>query len=203
MKTCLKLALPLTLATLLANADQLEFTKNMPLDSKTVAAFNEYALPTYDTYDHKVDVGSWFFSKSAAVTYTRVKPDSTFIGVSGSFTPYSVGIMAMGGYNFLLSPKDILTPAAGLYYNSGIQKKIYPMMGLQYEHAFNNVFSIGADFVTAIKGDFNISVGVPFTFHFGHQKRWEVQLTPWMTHTKKWPVSSNEATLHCSLGYRF
>ena len=203
MKTVyLKLALPLTLATLLANADQLDFTKNLPLDSKTVAAFNEYSLPTYDIYDHRLSMGTNFLGRHAGVTYARVKPNSTFIEVSSFANTYDFGITTMGGYNFLLSPQDILTPAVGLLYYSANSKTLYPLVALGYEHAFNNVFSLGAEVGRIIYRDFNVSLGIPLTFHFGDQKRWDVRLTPVLSHVES-HGSMNIMTINCNLGYRF
>jgi len=142
-------------------------------------------------------------SLGAGVSYTRIKPDSTYIEIATSINPHSVTITAMGGYNFLLSPKDVIRPAAGLAYHAGKIHRIFPVLGVGYEHAFNDTFSLGADAASVINGDFNFAIGTPFTFHFGDLKRWEVRLTPYLVHAETVLFSSNTTALSCSLGYRF
>ena len=146
--------------------------------------------------------GTTFFGRHAGVTYSRVKPDSMFVEVSTFANFCDFGISTMAGYNFLLSPTDILTPAIGLLYYSVSEQQLYPMMALGYEHAFDNVFSIGAELGNIIQRDVNVSLGVPFIFHFGDQKRWDVRLTPVFTHFES-HGSSNILRINCNLGYRF
>ena len=198
-RTCLKLALPLTLATLLANGEELSFTKNLPIESKAMMV-NENPL---SAYDNRVNFGPDIFNKAAGVGYARIKPDSAYVGIGTYVAPRYAVFTAMGGYNFLLSRKDRLTPSAGLGYYAGKSHHIVPLMGLDYEHAFNSFFSVGADVVSVINGDLNFAVSVPFIFHFGSEKRWEVRLAPCLSHSENWLVSNNRTSLNVSMGYRF
>jgi hypothetical protein len=192
----LKLALPMLLATGVANAE-LNFTKHLPMDK---AMMQEHS---FSTYDYRVDFGTNLFNAGAGVSYSHVKPDSKYIGVGTFIGPKAVGLTAIGGYNFLLTPDDILTPAAGMTFYSGKGQKFYPVVAVGYEHAFNDVFSIGADFSSVMNGDFNYTLGVPCTYHFGEQKRWNVRVTPTVIHAQLWFLPVNITTLGVSLGYRF
>jgi hypothetical protein len=197
-RTCFKLALPLTLATLLANAEELSFTKNLPIESKTMMV-NENPL---STYDNRVNFGPDLFNKAVGVGYARIKADSTYIGIGTYIASYGAAFTAMGGYNFLLSPKGRLTPAAGLVYFAGTPY-IFPLAGLYYEHAFNSVFSVGTEVTTIITGNSNVIVTIPFTLHFGAGKRWEVRLAPSLSHIKHSLTDNNRMNFNVSMGYRF
>jgi hypothetical protein len=203
--TYLKLALPMALATLLVNAEELNFTKNLPIDSKTMP-INENLIPAYD---NRINVNPGIITYSGGISYARIKPDSTYIGISTVVNPDYIIVTAMGGYNFSLSPKDRLSPAAGLGHYTGFGRfgssGIFPVVGLEYEHAFNSTFSVGADFASVLirGGDSSFALGVPFTFHFGDEKKWEFRVMPCLRHKQNWPRSDDQIALSGSLGYRF
>lgn len=196
----LNFALPMALATLLANAEELNFTKNLPMDSKTMPV-NENLIPTYD---NRINIGPGLINTPGGISYTRIKPDSTYIGITTFATPYDVIITAVGGYNFLLSAKDRLAPTAG--FGCWVHKygRPFPLVGLEYEHTFNSSFSVGADLACVLVRQYsNFALGIPFIFHFGDQKRWEIRVTPCLRHNQYWPFEKNQITLGGSLGYRF
>ena len=206
-----KLTFPMTLATLLAHADQLNFTKNIPIESE-IKLVNSNPLPIYD---NKLEIGIGLFGLGfeEGVSYSRIKPDSMYFSFGTALHPRIVSVTAMAGYNFRLSEKDTLTPAAGLSYVpvfrpifiifGTIDHRVLPILKVGYEHAFNNIFSLGVDFASLISRDFSYTIGVPFTFHFGSEKRWEVQVTPYMIDGIYWMHHKNKITLNCALGYRF
>ncbi|HUD02214.1 MAG TPA: hypothetical protein VMR37_07785 [Rhabdochlamydiaceae bacterium] len=201
--TFLKLALPMTLATLLANAEPLNPPKNLQIDSKTMMV-NENS-----TFDNRINFGpGGLFNVAAGASYARIKPDSTYIGIATYIDLNRAIVTAMGGYNFLLSEKDKLTPSAGLGCFTGLGRhtgstRIFPVVGLEYEHAFNSVFSVGTELVTVlVPHNSFVSLGVPFTFHFGDQKRWEFRLTP-LVAAQHLPIFIDTVTFSASLGYRF
>jgi hypothetical protein len=107
--------------------------------------------------------------------------------------------MAKGGYNFLLTPKDLLSPFAGFFYYPGRYPHIFAVCGVEYDHAFTDTFSAGVNFSNIISENFNCAIGVPLTVNFGSEKRWEVRLEPVLMHVALW----SSTTVNCSLGYRF
>lgn len=189
----LKVTLPATLATLLANADQLSFTKNLPLDSKLPTHTESIVAP----YENKVSVGL------GGLTYQRTKPDAAYFGIGTAIFRKNVLFTALGGYNFLLSEKDMLTPAVGLGYYADNNHLIIPLVGVAYDHAFNDVISLGADVSSSIGKNLVYSVGIPLTIHFGEQKKWEFRVMPALVHNESNVLPSNSIALGLSFGYRF
>lgn len=188
----LKLTLPAALATTLMNADQLNFTKNLPIDSKLPVAEN-----TIVNYENRINVAL------GALTYERIKPDAAYVGIGTAFYRKGLIVTATGGYNFLLSEKDIIRPMAGLGFYAKSEHLVFPLVGVGYEHAFNNTFTLGLDVASVVIGDFNYTMGVPLMFHFGEQKKWEFRLTPVLIHNEGRFLSNNTTGLGLSLGYRF
>jgi hypothetical protein len=54
-----------------------------------------------------------------------------------------------------------------------------------------------------MNGNFNYTLGVPCTYHFGEQKRWNIRVTPMVVHAQMWFLPINITTLGVSLDYRF
>jgi nitrogen fixation protein len=192
MKNIFLLTLPITLSTILANADQLEFTKSLPIDSKLPVAEN-----TLINYENRINIGM------GGLTYERIKQDAAYVGIGTTIYRNGVVVIAMGGYNFLLSEKDVIRPVAGLGYYTGEKDLIAPLVGVGYEHAFNNTFTLGANVARVLVGDSNYTVSVPVMFHFGEQKKWEFRLIPMVAHNGGPLISFNKTGLGLSLGYRF
>lgn len=195
----LKWTLPMTLATLVASAEQLNFNKNLPLDRKEFI-YNE---PLSPSYDNRISFGTSLYDLRGGVTYEHIKPSSPYVGIGTFADSKRIGITAMGGYNVKLSEKDTLRPAAGICLFPKNKHTILPIVAVGYEHAFNDVFSLGANAASIVNRDFNITVGVPFTFHLGAEKRWNICLTPYFHHTEIGPFSANRTSVNLAFGYRF
>lgn len=197
MNLYLKLILPITLATTVVSAEPLNYEKNLPLDKQK-------ALETsFTTYDNRIRLYANPFIKGAALTYERLKPESAYIGLGTSIYSGPTAIMAKGGYNFLLTPNDLLSPFAGFIYYPGRYHNIFAAWGVEYDHAFTGSFSVGVNFSNIVSENFNCAIGVPFTVNFGPEKRWEVRLEPVLMHVTLWSLPIYSTTVNCSLGYRF
>lgn len=207
MKTAY-LALSLIFATVAAGAEELNFTQNLPIDCKTKLE-NINPLPSYD---HKMNVGLGLFGIENGISYSRVKPASAYFGVGTSFRPLAGSLTVMGGYNFRLSQKDSLTAAAGVVYEPRyrpiflvfgmVDHRLSPALGIGYEHAFNNVFSLGVDVASIIDRYYYYTIGVPCIFHLGATKRWDIRLIP-SIHGDRWDFYYRFLQVSGSIGYRF
>jgi hypothetical protein len=189
----LKLTLPATFATLLASADQLSYTKNLPLDSK-LPSFTDTAVPAYE---NKISIGI------GGLSYQRIKPNAPYVGIWTSIYHKNAFVTALGGYNFLLSEKDILTPAFGFGYYFGNHNAI-PVVGVGYDHTFNDVISLGAEVSSTVGRNLVYTVGIPLTIHFGEQKKWEFRVMPaYLRYGSGLLSNNNSLVLGLSFGYRF
>jgi len=207
MKTAY-LALSLTLATLAVGAEELNFTQNLPIECNGMIE-NETPMPSYD---HKMDIGLGLFGIENGISYSRIKPASAYFGVGTSIRPLAGSLTVMGGYNFRLSQKDTLTAAVGVSYVPRyrpiflvfgmVDHRLFPVAGVGYEHAFNNVFSLGVDFASIIDRYYSYGVGVPFIFHFGATKKWDIRLIP-SINGDRWGLYHHFRQLNGSIGYRF
>lgn len=191
--TLLKWVLPLTLATLIAHADELNFTKNIPPDYKT--KLSEASLPTYD---NRFGFTSNLNHFGGGLFYERIKPESAYIHVGTFGARDTLALAALGGYNFQLSPQDILRPSGGLIFK---KRSISPILAIEYEHSFNPLFSMGATLVSELNDNF--TVGIPCKFHVGSERRWEHTLTPQFGHAQILFFSINQTSISYSVGYRF
>ncbi len=199
---CLKLILPMTALTLFAHADDQIPSINMPLDNKIMMMDKEQQT----FYDNRVSFCFGHFyahTDMGGVVYERLKPDSMYVGIATAVYSKTVGISAVGGYNFLLTPKDRLTPVAGLSYVTGHGHDLFPVLGLHYEREINNVFRVGANFTTLIASDFVYTIGVPLTFAIDSQKRWELQMQPYVVHADSWLFRFTSTGIQGSIAYRF
>jgi hypothetical protein len=197
MDLYLKLILPITLATIVANAEPLNYQKTLPLDK-------QIAIETpFTAYDNRIRLYANPYNKGGALIYERLKPESAYIGFGTSIYYGLTGISATGGYNFLLTPNDLLTPFAGFIYYPGRYNNIFAAWGVEYDHAFTDTFSAGVNFSNIVSENFNYAIGVPFTVNFGPEKRWEVQIEPVLRHATLWSLPIYSTTVNCSLGYRF
>ena len=196
-----KLILPLAVLTLFAYADDALPSLSLPPDNKIMMLDKEHQT----SYDNRVSFGFGYFftNASGGIGYERLKPDSAYVGIATGFYYKTIGIEAFGGYNFSLTPKDRLTPVAGLTYATGRGQDLYPIVGLLYEHEVNNVFKVGANFKTLIASDFAYSLGVPLTFTVDPQRRWEFQMQPYVVHAESWLFRITSMGVQASLGYRF
>lgn len=192
--------LPMTALTLFASADDAIPSLQMPLDNKIMMLDKEKP----SSYDNRVSFCfGHFYGSGGGIAYERLKPDSLYVGITTAVYYWTVGIDVVGGYNFLLSPKDRLTPVAGLTYIGGIGHDVLPVLGLLYDHEINSVFRVGANFRTLIASDFIYTLGVPLTVTMDPQKRWEFQVQPYVVHSETLFFRLTSTGVQGSIAYRF
>ena len=176
--------LALTLATAAICADGLEF----PI------------------HEHRVGFAPTFDQFGAGIGYEHVKPDSFYLAVSSAFVKHANMSIFGAGYNFALTPNDKLTPSfgVGVLYIKGLKNLEYlPIVNLEYSHRFNDRLSVGAFIGSVPKYNFNITVGMPLTVHFGADRDWDVKLTPSYSRSEDAYFTAIIISLAYSLGKSF
>lgn len=197
----LKILIPMTLATLLTTAHPSSFAQTHSTDPQIIITENSF-FPKYDNRI-KFNINQSHLT-SAGLSYERLKLQSIYFGVEAAAFKQGVGVEAFGGYNFLLSPRDRMTPIGGLSYCKLKESDcLYLTTGVFYEHAFTDKFRLGANFKAFISGDLGFSLGIPCTFQMGEQKRWEFEVQPYGVHVENWLFSHNSIGIQASTSYRF
>lgn len=202
----LKMMMPMMMTTLFATVHASSSTQTDPVNPQRTTEEN-----LFPKYDNRIKLGvSQFYGNSATLSYERLKVQSMYFGVEvAAYHHDRLGfISALGGYNFLLSPKDRMTPVAGLgYYKAKHFDYLYPIVGMLYEHAFTDTIRLGANlkanFSALVSGESKFYLGVPFTTQIGEKKKWELEVQPYTFHSKGWRVSHDSIGIQTSIGYRF
>lgn len=169
--------------------------------------------------------------------YEHIKPESYYLALEGwelfslndsfRFKPSLLQAEARGGYNFLPTASDHLTPFLGVGYFKGYKFKrgkrhdfkqdiVFSSMGLRYEHEFSRLFTLGLNTEIMLGHSLNnkqrswgsnpfwgADVSVPFTWRFTKARNWDFRFEPFFT---GW-FGKNQETLfygaRSSIGYRF
>jgi hypothetical protein len=157
------------------------------------------------TYEHRIGFGPDFNPIGGSVGYEHVKPDSFYLGTSTKFNKNTQLYMILVGYNFSLSEKDTLTPSVGgaILHDKYFSSDWVPVVSVEYKHRINDMFTIGGMAASIPKDIFNLTVGIPFSIHFGKNRDWDVKIIPAYNRIEGKYLTSNAISLGYSIGKRF
>lgn len=184
----------------------------------------EVKVEVMPTYEHRINFDL------LRVGYEHIKPDAVYAATECWYLLRSTSdgprlglgeAEARVGYNISLNPSNMLTPFIGGGYFRSFepdkkQELVYPALGLRYNHMFGSVFELGLN-LEGMMGyslkeykypswgnpTWGLDVGLPFTWKFTQNKRWDIRLEPFFT---GWFGQDRDAFfggIRSSFGYRF